>query len=47
MTEERKNKEYFIMNATSALSSGDYSSDAAGGRLKVKSVSKMSKKGVI
>ena len=30
MKEERKNREYFIKNATRALSSGDFSSDATG-----------------
>ena len=33
-----KNRAYFIINATRALSSGDFSSDTARGRLKVKSV---------
>ena len=47
MKEERKNREYFIINATQALSSGDFSSDTARERLKVKSINKMSKKGVI
>ena len=42
---KNKNREYFIMNATSAFSSGDFSSDTTGGRLKVKGVNKLSKKG--
>ena len=35
---EKKNREYFIINAGRALSSGDFLSDTTGGRLKVKNV---------
>ena len=42
-----KNREYFIINATRVLSSSDFSSDTAGGCLKVKGVNKLSKEGVI
>ena len=38
--------EYFIENAPRGFSSGKFSSDTNGGRLKVKGVNKMSKKGV-
>ena len=44
MKKDRKNREYFIMNATRPFSSGDFSSDTAGGRLKIKGVNKLSKK---
>ncbi len=30
-TEKYKNREYFVINATRPLSSGDFSSDTAGG----------------
>ena len=43
MKDERRKrkKEYFIINAARALSSGDFSSDTAGGRLNVKGVNKL------
>ena len=44
---EEKNRECFIINAAKALSSGDFSSDTTGGRLKLKGVNKLSKNGMI
>ena len=44
---KNKNKEYFIINATRGLSSGDFSSDTAGGRLNGKGVNKVRKKGML
>ena len=45
MKEERINREYFIINATRALSSDHFLSDTGGGRLKVKGLNKLSKNG--
>ena len=38
-----KKREHFIINATRALLSSDFSSDTARGHLKVKSVNKLNK----
>ena len=39
----KEKKEYFIINATIAFSSSDFSSDTARGCLKVKGVNKLNK----
>ena len=39
-----KKREYFIIRDSRALSSGDFSSDTAGGHLKVKGVNKLNKR---
>ena len=49
MKDERRKrkKEYFIINATRGLSSGDFSRDTTEGRLIVKGVNKLNKSWVI
>ena len=45
--ERRKKRKYLIINANRVLSSVDFLSDTAGGRLKVKGVNKLNESGSI